>query len=214
MIFWLLLITALATAYLCLKNMNFYSMWQISFNLAVSIYLAIISAPLIVNLLRDQEKALPYNLAACMLLIAILSFVVLHIISTAVLGWRIEVTLPAFFETLGVGALGFISGYLIISFLLFTFCIMPITRKPCMDFLNGTKGPKAAFLYPVQATCSFVGQISLQPKENSVLQLAMELVDPGSKFYTPSQQEDSQRPEQEGEWGDKPESKETPISAQ
>ena len=107
---------------------GFYASWALLFNIIISIYLAIF----LTNIIADVIPA-PGKIAFCHILIvttvATASFLILQCISYTLLIGQFSVSFPKILEVLGSGFLGFLTGFLIWSFVSLLICLTPLSQK-------------------------------------------------------------------------------------
>lgn len=125
MIFWLSIIAGGVFAFIAIR-IGFYEMWAMLFNIVISIYLAVFLRPAVQNIAAVGDTL--YSNALTMLVIAVVSFLVLHGVSYVFLTGQFSIPFPKIFDTLGTGVLGFLAGFLVWSFLSFLIGITPISQ--------------------------------------------------------------------------------------
>lgn len=189
MVFWIAIIAGLAGAFFGIKKQSFYAIWAILFNLMVSIYLSVMVARPIVSLLDTSTDAYGYHLAIAMLIISAGLFAILQIIAVSFFtsyGLHFSET----FDKAGSVVLGFIIGFLTCSYIFFLICIMPVSKKSFMSWLNGPEGvPKRTAVMPVVKTCDLIAKISLQRYDEfkDANTLVREILAPDEKPDQPEQ---------------------------
>jgi len=127
MVFWVGILVGGVFVWFAIK-MGFYETWAFAFNIVISIYLAVFLGPIIastVPVVRDTA----YNNALTMTVTAVGVFLILHGISYTFLTGQFSVSFPKVFDTLGTGFLGFLTGFLIWSFVSLLICITPISQN-------------------------------------------------------------------------------------
>ncbi len=132
MAFWIGILVGGAFAWFAIKR-GFYETWALAFNIVIAIYLAIFLGPVIANIVPAVRDT-AYNNALTMLATAIGSFLILHGISYTFLTGQFTVPFPKVFDTLGTGFLGFLTGFLVWSFVSLVICITPISQN---SFVKG-----------------------------------------------------------------------------
>jgi uncharacterized membrane protein required for colicin V production len=141
---------------------GFFPMWLVLFNILVSIYLGVMLSPTVAAIWPDMEQN-RYYMAAFTAGTSFVLFVVLQNIVKALFGNLAENCCPKFFDIAGAGALGFLAGFLVFSFIYFVVCMMPFSKKPFMQGLCGDGASTPDGVRPVVKACVFVSGISLQP---------------------------------------------------
>jgi len=160
MIFWFAVVAGVIFAVIGIRK-SFFPMWAMLFNILVSIYLSIMLSPLIVQIRPDLEQ-LRYYLAACVAVIAVMVFVILQVITTSFLAELSESLCPRFFDNIGAGILGFLSGYVVFGFVFLVICIMPFSKLPFMKGFCGDGISTPTGVRPVVKACNFVATASMQ----------------------------------------------------
>jgi len=115
---------------------GFYAMWATTFNVIVSIYIAIMLTPTLsskFNLLGSglgnvNNPTFWYIYACCVAVTAFLIFMVLEIIAMTYFTGAFNITLPGIFENIGASGLGFLTGYVTWGFICFVVLIMPFSQ--------------------------------------------------------------------------------------
>jgi hypothetical protein len=160
MIFWFGIVAGVIFAVIGIRK-SFFPMWVILFNILISIYLSIMVSPLIVEIRPDLEQ-LRYYFAACVAVIAIMIFVILQVITASFLAEISESLCPRFFDNIGAGILGFLSGYVVFSFVFLVICIMPFSKRSFMKGLCGDGVSMPSGAKPVVKACDFVSSASME----------------------------------------------------
>ena len=141
---------------------GFFGMWLVLFNILISIYVGVMLSPTLVAIRPDMEQA-HYYLAAFIAVTSVLIFVVLETIAISFFGEVGECFCPKIFDTAGAGALGFLAGFCVLSFVYFIACIMPFSKEPFMKGVCGDGVSAPSGVKPVMKACDFVSSASLQP---------------------------------------------------
>ena len=186
MIFWFAVVAGVIFAVIGIRK-SFFPMWAMLFNILVSIYLSIMLSPLIVQIRPDLEQ-LRYYLAACVAVIAIMIFVILQVITTSFLADISESLCPKFFDNIGAGILGFLSGYVVFGFVFLVICIMPFSKLPFMKGFCGDGVSTPAGVKPVVKACDFIASASMQCYPNKAGVVVKWLTAPETKSeYSPAE---------------------------
>ena len=171
MIFWFAVVAGVIFAVIGIRK-SFFPMWAMLFNILVSIYLSIMLSPLIVQIRPDMDQ-LRYYLAACVAVIAVMAFIILQVIKTSFLAQISESLCPRFFDNVGAAILGFLSGYVVFSFVFLAVCIMPFSEPSFMKGILGDGVSTPSGAKPVVKACNFVAKASMQCYSDT----AVEVVD-------------------------------------
>jgi len=160
MIFWFAVVAGVVFAVIGIRK-SFFPTWAMLFNILISIYLSIMLSPLIVQIRPDLDQ-LRYYLAACVAVIAVMVFVILQVITTSFLADISESLCPKFFDNIGAGILGFLSGYVVFGFVFLVICIMPFSEPSFMKGILGDGVSTPSGVKPVVKACNFVATVSMQ----------------------------------------------------
>ena len=131
MVFWVGILIGAGFAWLAIKR-GFYESWALAFNVIISVYLAVFLGPIIADIV-PVVGGMAYNTALCMMAAATVSFLVLHGISYTFVTGQFSVSFPRIFDVLGTGFLGFLTGFLIWSFVGLLICITPVSQQPIAE---------------------------------------------------------------------------------
>ncbi len=165
-------------------------MWMMLFNILISIYLGVMLSPLIVQIRPDMAH-LRYYLAACVAVIALMVFVILQVITTSFLAEISESLCPKFFDNVGAGILGFLSGYVVFSFVFLAVCITPFSKQPFMKGFCGDGTSTPTDVKPVVKACDFVAKASMQIYSDKAKGVVKWLTAPESNSeYSPSEEKE------------------------
>jgi len=170
MMFWLAVAMGVVFALIGIR-LGFYRMWAVLFNILVSIYLGVMLTPAMVKIIPSMENFYyhrPLSVAA----IAIVAFAVLQTIAVTLIG-AFEVSFPKMFNNIGSVILGFLSGYLLVIFVLFVICVIPFSKQGLVSWQRRLK-PTAA--RPVVKVCDFVGSASLHVCDGVALEVVSDLI--------------------------------------
>ena len=184
MISWFAVLVGVIFAVIGIKK-GFYPMWAMLFNILVSIYLAVMLSPLIVQIRPDMDQ-LRYYLAACVAVIAVMAFVILQVIMTSFLAVISESLCPRFFDNVGAAILGFFCGYVVFSFVFLAVCIMPFSEPSFMKGILGDGVSTPSGVKPVVKACNFVAKASMQCYSDTAVGVVDWLVAPDKESaYNP-----------------------------
>jgi len=163
--FWLAIIGAVIFAWLGVR-MGFYMAWQSLFNSLIALYVGVMLTPRLVGLVPDIGAS-GYHAAACVTGIAVLVFILLETVTACFLTGISDVVFPRIFQTIGAAALGFVLGYVVVSFVLFIIYVMPFSRASFMRYVF-PPGQQPVCVAAVTHACGFVDSISLQYRKDAI----------------------------------------------
>lgn len=167
MVFKFAIIVGIICAIISLKK-RFYSMWPMLFNVLVSIYLAVMLTPFLVDLIPEISslavRARYY--AATMVIIALLVFLILQVVAIKVFTSEVTISFPSMFDGIGSAVLGFLAGYITVAFIFFVVSIMPLAKKPFMKKIVKAKTFELATVDSITRACDLVALASLHHDNN------------------------------------------------
>ncbi len=131
MVFWIAILAGALFVWLAVR-MGFYETWALLFNVLISIYVAIFLAPRLAPVL----PASPHRMALTLIVLAGGCFILLHGVCYVFLTGQFSVQFPRFFELVLGGALGFVTGFLIISFLALAITTSPVAQRGALGRLG------------------------------------------------------------------------------
>jgi len=142
MVFWIAILAGALFTWLAVR-IGFYETWILLFNVAVSIYLAIFLAPMVA-----RSVPMPGGAAWCtalsMLVLAGGCFAILHGLSYVFLTGQFNIPFPNLLDVVFSGLLGFLAGFLILSFAALTMATTPLTEHKVVRTLGlGRQGQQA-----------------------------------------------------------------------
>jgi uncharacterized membrane protein required for colicin V production len=175
MVFWIGILLAGAFAWLAVKR-GFYETWALTFNVLISIYLAIFLGPIITDIVHAAGDT-PYGNALAMMAIAIASFLILHAISYTFITGQFSISFPKIFDTLGTGFLGFLAGLLIWSFVALLIRTTPISQNSFVEEIGfGSQFEQTSVPY-ISWWCNLVNRmVSSKGNEQTTEQVISELI--------------------------------------
>jgi uncharacterized membrane protein required for colicin V production len=106
-------------------RIGFYETWAMLFNIVIAIYVALFLAQPILNFLPEEASNIPCRDALTLIVLAVVSFLILHGITYILFTSQFKVTFPKIFDILFTGFLGFFGGFLILSFAAIIIALTP-----------------------------------------------------------------------------------------
>src|SRR4030042_4666713 len=134
----IIIIVGLAFAFFGYKK-TLYSTWAFLFNILVSIYISIMTAPQIVDkvpYIREHLNDFAYS--ATILAEAVIIFAVIQFLSCRLLTSVYCVSFPKIFNSVGAAVLGFAAGLVLTGFFLFLLTIIPSDDYPAVHVVAQT----------------------------------------------------------------------------
>jgi hypothetical protein len=132
MVFWIAILAGVLFVWLAVR-MGFYETWVLLFNIIVSMYLAIFGAPIIAELAPTPGGAASYGMALSMALLGGGSFALLQGLSYVFLTGQYTVPFPRVFDIVFSGLLGFLAGFLVLSFVALVLATTPLADNKIVD---------------------------------------------------------------------------------
>lgn len=142
MIFWVGILFGGLFAYVAVKQ-GFYETWVLLFNAAISIYLAIYLCP-VVSQFVPAASEIKCGDAITMLSIGFGSFLILYGISYVFFSSQFNVSLPKMLDVVGSGLVGFLTGFLIWSFIVLLITFTPFCENSMLESAGFTKEAQQA----------------------------------------------------------------------
>lgn len=135
MVFWIAILVGGAFVWLGVR-MGFYQSWCLLFNIVVSIYLAIFLAPLVADRVPTGGEASAYGVMLSLAALAGGCFALLCGVSYVFLTGQFSVPFPKAMDILGAGLLGFLSGFLVTSFVALVVVVGPLGQHKVLRTLG------------------------------------------------------------------------------
>jgi len=138
MVFWMAVAAGALFAWMAVR-IGFFASWIMFFNLVLSAYVAIFLSPVIIASIPVATET-SYGYALVFLSTATATLLIAYAACYACLSGRLRIEFPRVFDGLAAGLLGFLSGFLVWSFVGLSICLTPL---PEMDSLKplGFGGP-------------------------------------------------------------------------
>jgi hypothetical protein len=157
MVFWLAILVGAFFAWFAVK-IGFYETLVMLFNIVISIYIAIFLTPVIVDIVSAAGDT-SYGNALTLIATAIGTFVILYGISYALLTGQFRVTFPRIIDIPFTGMLGFLAGFLVLSFVALLICVTPISQNKFVKEAGLSRQSQQANISYICLWCDFVNSI-------------------------------------------------------
>jgi hypothetical protein len=135
MVFWIAILTGGVFVWLAVR-VGFYEMVILSFNVAVSVYVGIFLAPVIAALAPAAGTLAPYSTALGMVVLAGGCFAILQGLAYVFLTGQFSIPFPRAFDILLAGLLGFVAGFLALSFAALAVTTTPLGQHKIVSSLG------------------------------------------------------------------------------
>jgi hypothetical protein len=109
-------------------RLGFYETWCLLFNVVISIYLAVFLAPTVAELAPITGAVSAYGTALSMVVLGGGCFAILYGLSYVFLTSQYTIPFPKIIDILVAGGLGFLCGFLVLSFLALIVTITPLAQ--------------------------------------------------------------------------------------
>lgn len=156
----IIIIVGLIFAFFCYRK-TWYSSWAFLFNILISIYISIMTAPQIIDkipYIREHIGNFAYS--AGILAEAVIVFTVIQFLSYKLLTSVYCISFPKIFNTVGAAVLGFVAGMVLAGFSLFLTTIAPLDDYPAVESLVQTSQAPDKAGGVVRDSCIFIHNVS------------------------------------------------------
>lgn len=162
MVFWLGILAGALFAWIAIR-IGFYEMCAMLFNILISIYAAIFLTPVVTELI-PAAASVSCGSVLTLAAISIGVFLILHGISYTFLTGQFKVPFPKTFDLLLAGLLGFLAGFLVLSFATLLICATPITENKFVKDIGLSRQSQQANISYVCWWCDRVNSIVSSPR--------------------------------------------------
>ncbi len=199
MVFWLAVLAGGLFAWLAVR-IGFFETWTALFNIVIAIYLSIFLTPVITDVIPAAFDTL-YGNALAMIAIAAAVFLILHGISYTFLTGQFSVPFPRIFDIVFAGLLGFIAGFLVLSFAILVFMATPVSQHSLVQKVGIDRQSLQTNLSYINWWCDLVHRFA-GPSDSTVTSDAVinELLDSSESNIKPKiDRADSNKPRENNE---------------
>ena len=157
-------------------RLGFYETWILCFNVIVSIYVAIFLAPLVVDFAPGTGQAAAYCTALSLIVLAGGCFAILQGMSYVCLTGQFSIPFPRLFDILFSGLLGFVGGFLILSFVAIVLTTTPLAAHSIVSTIGFTPEAQSPNIACLARGCDLVhafagSEASAQTPQQAIEQL-------------------------------------------
>ena len=128
MMFWIAILAGALFIWLAVR-MGFYETWVLFFNIVVSIYVSVFLTPILAEFAPAPTGASSYHTALCMIVLAGGCFALLQGLSFVFLTGQYHIPFPRVFDVVFSGVLGFVTGFLTLSFVALVLTTTPLAES-------------------------------------------------------------------------------------
>ncbi len=126
MVFWLAVLVGGLFAWMAVK-VGFYATWIMFFHVLLAVYMAIFLTPIIVVSV-PATTMIPFGHALTLVTVAVATLLIGYGTCYACLSGRLNIPFPQVMDNTAAGVLGFLNGFLILSFASFAFAMTPLSQ--------------------------------------------------------------------------------------
>lgn len=157
MVFWLAILAGALFAWIATR-FGFFETWAAMFNIVVSVFVAIFLAPVIIHVVPAAGET-AWGIALTLAAIAIGTFLILHGTTYAFITGQANVSFPKIFDTVLAGVLGFLAGFLVLSFVALLVRVAPISQDKLAGDTGLGKASQQANISYISWWCDLVNTI-------------------------------------------------------
>jgi len=195
MIFWAGILVGGLFVWIAIK-IGFYETLALLFNIVISIYVAIFLAPIIKDIVPEAGD-MPCCEALALVAISGGTFLILYGITYIFLTGQFKITFPKVFDILFAGLLGFVAGFLVLSFVALIITITPISQNKFVSTIGFNRQSQQTNLSNICWWCNIVHSIVSTPDERTTCQTNINLLlDSANKKEKPKTDKETEPNEQ------------------
>lgn len=127
MVFWLAVLVGALFAWIAVRT-GFYAAWIMFFHLLLAACVSIFLTPVFVAGVPAAASIHGFGHALTLMSIAVATLFIGYGTCYACLSGRLQMPFPRFLDSIGAGVLGFLTGFLVWSFLLLAFTLTPVAQ--------------------------------------------------------------------------------------
>lgn len=161
MVFWLGILCGGLFIWFAIK-IGFFEMWALLFNIVISIYVAIFLTPVILEIIPEAGD-IPCCNAFALGVLAGGTFLILYGITYVFLTGQFKVAFPKLFDILFTGILGFLAGFLVLSFAALVIAITPISQNRFVKQIGFNRESQQANISYICLWCDLVNTAVFAP---------------------------------------------------
>jgi len=155
MMFWIAILAGALFVWLAVR-LGFYETGVLLFNIVVSIYVSVFLAPTLAEFAPAPGGAASYHTALCMIVLAGGCFALLQGASFVLLTGQFHIPFPRIFDVLFSGMLGFVTGFLVLSFLALVLTTTPLASHKIVGVLGLSQQSQPANLVCITRCCNLI----------------------------------------------------------
>jgi len=173
MVFWLAILMGVLFVWLAVR-MGFYEMWVLLFNIVVSVYVAVFLAPIVAEFAPGGDELSSYGTALSMIVLAGGCFAILQGLSYVFLTGQFSIPFPRVFDILFSGGLGFLAGFLILSFVALVLATTPLAERDIVRTLGLGSESQQANISCIAWCCNRVHSVASADNHENATEAAVQ----------------------------------------
>jgi hypothetical protein len=159
MVFWIAILAGVLFAWLAVR-LGFYATWVLLFNILVSMYVAIFLAPIVADFAPVPGGAASYGMALSMVVLAGGCFAIFQGLSYVFLTGQFNIPFPRTFDILVSGGLGFVAGFLILSFVALILTTTPLAQHEIVSSIGFNEQSQQPNLSCLTRSCDLIHAVA------------------------------------------------------
>ncbi len=177
MVFWIAILAGIGFVWLAVR-LGFYETWILFFNILVSIYLGIFLTPMIVSFAPASGEAASYGIALSMVALAGGCFAILQGLSYVFLTGQFSISFPRLFDIPLSGLLGFVAGFLTLSFAALVIATTPLAQRQIVSTVGLNRQSQQATITCIGWGCDLIHTFArFEPEEGATRKAVNRLLD-------------------------------------
>ena len=172
MVFWLAILVGALFVWLAVR-LGFYETWNLFFGVVISIYMAIYLAPSVIACAPAVEEVAAYCTALSMTVVAGGCFALLYGLSYIFLTAQFNVSFPKVFDILLAGALGFLTGFLITSFVALIITTTPLAQHKLVSSMGFNPESEETNIGCIAWCCDMVHSVAAPDADEGATEAAI-----------------------------------------
>ncbi len=177
MVFWIAILVGGVFVWLAVR-MGFYQSWALLFNIVISIYLAIFLAPAVTEWAPTSGGGAGYGMMLSMAVLAVGCFALLYGLSYVFLTGQFEIPFPKVLDVLVAGLLGFVAGFLVLSFAALLVTVSPLAQHKVFTTLGFSREAQKPNIACMAYCCDIIHSVArLEPSDDATTKAIDRLLD-------------------------------------
>jgi len=186
MVFWIAILAGIGFVWLAVR-LGFYETWILFFNVLVSIYLGIFLTPMVVSFAPASGEVASYGVALSMVVLAGGCFAILQGLSYVFLTGQFSISFPRLFDIPFSGLLGFVAGFLALSFAALVVTTTPLAQRRMVGTLGFNRQSQQATITCIAWGCDLIHTFArFEAGEGATREAVSRLLDLSSDVRPPS----------------------------